>query len=300
MNQDKKPLFCGVATALVTPFTDGRLDMPALRRLLSCQLEGGVDALVLCGTTGEAPTLTEGEMCEVIFAAKQAVGDKIPLVVGTGTNCTDSTLRRSRMAAAEGADGLLVVTPYYNKGTREGLVRHYLTVAEAATVPIIVYNVPTRTGVDISLDALGRLADHDNIAGIKEAGGNFDKIAECIRRYGDSLPLYSGNDSQILPTLALGSKGVISVVSNVLPRETAALCRAFFEGALETAQAWQLKLLPLMQALFADTNPAPVKAALSLQGLCREELRLPLAPVEEALRQRLQELLTDLGVPMRQ
>ncbi len=291
MNTCKKPLFRGVATALVTPFSGGQLDLPALRRLLRLQMEGGVDALVLCGTTGEAPTLTEGEMCQVIATAKETVGEALPILVGTGTNCTDSTLRRSRMAAAEGANGLLVVTPYYNKGTREGLVRHYLTVAEAAAVPVIVYNVPTRTGVDISLDALRQLAVHDNIAGIKEAGGSFDKIAHCIGLLQDSLPLYSGNDSQILPTLALGGAGVISVVSNLFPRQTSALCRSFFEGRIQEAQRLQLGMLPLMQALFADTNPAPVKAALAQMGLCSQELRLPLFPVDEPLQQRLEQEL---------
>ncbi len=294
MRHCKKPLFKGVATALATPFSCGEVDIAALRRMLIHQVSSGVDAIVLCGTTGEAPTLTEDEMIAILTCARQTVGNDFPLIMGTGTNSTAVTVRRSRAAEKHGASALLVVTPYYNKGTREGLVKHYLTVADSVDIPIIVYNVPKRTGVDISLDALKVLSAHPRIVGIKEASGDFDKMAECMRQFGDHFSLYCGNDSQILATLALGGAGVISVVSNVLPRMTGKICHAFFEGDHQGALEKQLDLLPFIRALFAETNPAPIKAALEASGLCDGSLRLPLDEVPTELKEFLRRELSSL------
>ena len=294
MENMQKPLFVGVATALATPFAEGKVDVAALKRMVTVQIEGGVQAIVLCGTTGEAATLTEKEKDTVLYTARETAGEAFPLIMGTGSNDTAVTLRRSQAAKANGANGLLVVTPYYNKGTKEGLVRHYLTVAEGVDLPLVVYNVPSRTGVDISLDTLERLCVHPNVRGIKEAGGNFDKMAECIRRFGERLPLYSGNDSQIIPTLALGGQGVISVVSNLFPHITSGICNDFFAGRIDSAREMQLRMLPLIQALFEETNPAPLKAALAACGRCSGDLRLPLYTVPAALEARLRQGISKL------
>ena len=288
----KRLLFRGVATALATPMKKGEVDFDALRTMLDYQKNGGVDAVVLCGTTGEAPTLCEEECCAILDCARAHLGNDFTIIMGTGTNCTESTLRRSRDAAAHGADALLLVTPYYNKGTFEGVFRHYMRVANEIELPLILYNVPSRTGVDLSLSQLQRLAAHSRIVALKEACGNFDKMARFMHDMGDSLTLYSGNDTQILPTLALGGMGVISVISCVLPRLTTLLCRAYFEGNHALACKLQSQLLPLADLLFAETNPAPVKAALSILGLCENELRLPLACISDDLYHKLEEELS--------
>ena len=295
-NSTKEPLFTGVATALVTPFKDGNLDLMAYRKLLHQQKLSGVAALVIAGTTGESPTLTEREIATLLDIAREEVGASMKLILGTGGNHTENVLKKSREAASNGADGLLVVTPYYNKGTKNGIIRHYLTIADAVDLPMILYNVPSRTGVDLTLDILDKLSEHPRIVALKEANGNIDKTAETIAALGDRLTVYSGNDSQILPILALGGKGVISVISNVLPRETAALCRAYFEGDNRQARLLQIQLTPLIKLLFAETNPAPIKAALEIASIARNELRLPMAPIDDTLYEKIRCELQKWGI----
>ena len=294
MSTTKKVLFQGVATALVTPFKDGALDLKAYKKLLHLQKEGGVSALVIAGTTGESPTLTDKERATLLEVAREELGSSLPLIMGTGGNNTESVLKKSREAAAHGADGLLVVTPYYNKGTKSGIITHYLTLAEAVGLPICLYNVPSRTGVDLSLDMLETLADHENIVALKEANGSIDRVAETVELLGERLAVYSGNDSQILPILSLGGRGVISVVSNIYPRQTADICRTYFAQDTESARTAQLRLLPFIKLLFAETNPAPIKAALEIASICQNQLRLPMAPVSESLYGKLQKAMHDL------
>lgn len=294
MNTERKPIFRGVCTALATPFKDGRVDFDALARMLEYQMQGGVAAVALCGTTGEAPTLEEEECIDILRFARKCVGERMLLIAGTGTNCTKSALRRTENAAKSGADALLVVTPYYNKGTADGVFAHYMEIASASKLPLILYNVPTRTGVDLSLELMHRLSVHPQIVALKEACGNFDKMARFMHELGSRYTLYSGNDSQILPTLALGGSGVVSVVSNVLPKRTTLLCRAYFEGDTLLAATLQSELLPFIELLFKETNPAPVKAALAMLGLCENELRLPLAPISLSLERAIEAELARL------
>ncbi len=294
MNTERKPIFRGVCTALATPFKGGRVDFSALSRMLEHQMQGGISAVALCGTTGEAPTLEEEECIDILRCARECVGNRMTIIAGTGTNCTKSAKRRTENAVQCGADALLVVTPYYNKGTVDGVFAHYMEIASMSELPLILYNVPSRTGVDLSLELMHRLAVHPQIVALKEACGNFDKMARFIHELGSRYTLYSGNDSQILPTLALGGMGVISVVSNILPRRTALLCRAYFEGDTLLAATLQSELLPLIDLLFKETNPAPVKAALSMLGLCENELRLPLAPISPALERAIDAELSRL------
>ncbi len=290
--QKKAPPFRGIGTALVTPFRDGRPDLDCFRRTVRRQIEGGVSALVVSGTTGEAPTLKSSEKAALLAAACEESEGRIPVVAGTGCADTRTAVTASRYAASHGADALLVVTPYYNKGTKEGLVAHYLAIAEAVDVPIILYNVPSRTGMDLSPDILSRLAEHENIAAIKEASGSIDRCADIVATLGERLPLYSGNDGELLPTLAVGGIGLISVVSNLLPSETAALYRLYTEGKAAEATALAVRLLPLIRSLFAETNPAPVKYAMASRGLIRPEIRLPLSMPCEATRARIEKLLS--------
>ena len=291
----KHELFSGVCTALVTPFFDGKLDLDALSELIELQIEGGVAALCVAGTTGECATLGEREFCRLVSHAVERVNGRIPVVVGVGTPSTDHSCRRASFAAAAGADFLLAVTPYYNKGTAEGIVRHYHAIAEAGDLPVIVYNVPSRTGVDLDVGMYRRIVAHPGIVAVKEAGGGFDRLLDLVSELGDRITVYTGNDQAILTAVALGAKGVISVLSNVLPRETVELTDAALSGRLAAAREVQYRLLPLVRALFAETNPAPVKCALELCGLISGELRLPLAPVSTELRERLAFLL---GLPL--
>ena len=294
MTSSNNPIFQGVATALITPFKDQKLDITAYKKLLQQQILSGINALVLCGTTGESATLTEKECATLLATAQDEIGTQLPLIMGCGGNDTATVLKKSREAAAHGADALLIVTPYYNKGTKRGIIHHYLSVAESVDVPIILYNVPSRTGVDLSLDMIEELAMHPNIVAIKEASGNIDRIAQIIQKSDKNFSLYSGNDSQILPILSLGGKGVISVVSNILPSQTSQLCRSFFEGDIKNACRLQLKLLPLIQLLFTETNPAPIKAAMSIAGISQNELRLPMATIEAPLFENIKEKLLPL------
>lgn len=302
MKNCQKPLFEGCATALITPMKQGRIDTDAYRRLLDRQLDGGVDALVVAGTTGESPTLTDGEkerLCREAVAAAQGAGRRVPVIAGTGSNNTARAVILSRMAEAAGCDGLLVVTPYYNKASQQGLIEHFLTIAEAVSIPLILYHVPSRTGCTMTPDTCRTLAQHPRIAGLKDATGQLGYTARVAAACGDTLPLYSGNDDVAVPLMSLGGHGVISVISNLLPSPVSRMCRLWREGHTADATAIQLELLPLFEALFRDVNPIPVKAAMALCGWCEDELRLPLAPADPALRETLRALLPRYGLDVK-
>lgn len=295
----KKLLFEGTATALVTPFDGKKIDFDAMGRLINMQSEGGVGALVICGTTGEAPTLEDGEHLDAIEFAADFVkknGLDMKIIAGTGSNNTDHAVMMSREAEIRGADGLLWVTPYYNKTTRRGLLHHYETLAAASDLPAIVYNVPSRTGVDILPDTAEALSKIDTIVAIKEATGNVARTVEIVSRCGDELYVYSGNDDVIVPMMSVGAKGVISVLSNVCPAETEKMCRLAKEGDFKSAGAMQVKYYPLIKALFSEVNPIPVKTALSLMGICSGHLRLPLYEMEEKNKAKLEEEMKKLGL----
>ena len=293
MNGSKKTIFTGVATALVTPFSGGEVDYAALERLIEQQIAAGVPAIVIGGTTGEAATLSDSERYELFRFAGERIRGRAVLVLGTGTNDTRVAINHTKQAEELGCDGALLVTPYYNKGTEEGVYRHYMAVANATSLPLILYNVPSRTGVNLGINLLRRLAEHERIVAIKEAGDSLDRLV-ALAELTDRLTLYSGNDSQIYPTLALGGAGVISVVSNIFPRECCDICRLYSEGRYKESLAIQHRLMPLISALFTETNPAPVKYAMSRLGLIGEELRLPLAPVRESTRRMIDEALEGL------
>ncbi len=285
----RKPPFIGAATALATPFIGERIDFPALGYMIDHQIREGIDGLVLCGTTGEAATLTEREYESIVAFSAARIAGRIPFIVGIGSPSTKIAAKRAALASRHGADAVLLVTPYYNKGTREGLLRHFEAVAEAGKAPVILYHVPHRTGVRLSVEDTLRIAAHPLITGIKEASGDMTLFAELAAALADTLTLYSGNDALLLPALSLGGGGVISVISNILPRETADICRLFREGRIEEATLRHLRLVPLMNLLFRETSPAPLKCVLAEAGICREDLRLPLFPVDDALRERLSE-----------
>ncbi len=280
-------VFSGVATALVTPFCDGRIDYKSFEKLIEYQIAHKIDALLFLGTTGESATLTEKEKHEIIDFAISSVGGRVPVIIGTGSNCTESAIRLSSFADEAGADAVLVVTPYYNKASRRGLAEHYKMIADSIDCPIIAYNVPSRTGVSIPLEVYEELAEHERIVAVKEASGSISEMARLLARCGNGLDVYSGNDDMILPTLSLGGKGVISVMSNLLPREMGDICRAFFAGDIERARALQLRYLPLINAIFDEVNPIPIKALLARHGLCREEYRLPLCQLDGEKKKRL-------------
>lgn len=288
----KQPVFEGVATALVTPFKNGTIDYAMLEQLLDFQLAAGVDAIVVCGTTGEASTMSPQEQLGTIAHAIKYTAGRCKIIAGTGSNNTAHCLEMSRVADSMGASALLLVTPYYNKCTQAGLVRHYTTVADTVRCPVIVYNVPSRTGVEISVDTLAELSRHPNINGVKEAGGNTAKVARTIERCGDDLFVWSGNDDQTVPLMALGAKGVISVLSNVRPKQTLEMTRACQEGRYADAGKLQCRLMPLIDALFCEVNPIPVKQALKLIGFDAGEPRLPLTPLSASHEELLKKLLT--------
>ena len=291
-----KALFTGAATALITPMTENGVDWAALDRLVDFQLENGIPAIVACGTTGEATTLSDAEQLDVIERVARRVAGRCCIIAGSGSNDTAHAIELTKEACARGADGVLVVTPYYNKTTQSGLVAHFTAIADASAKPLILYNVPGRTGMTIAPSTYAALADHPMIAGIKEASGNMSAAAEILRLVGDKLAVYSGEDALITPMLSIGGAGVISVVSNVLPKETNAICTRFFEGDVKGSAEMQLRLLPLINALFSQTNPIPVKAALSRMGYCEDRLRLPLIPMEEPFRAKLFAEMAALGL----
>ena len=281
------PVFRGAATALITPLTESGIDYEQFGRLVDWQIAEGINGLVVCGTTGEGATLTDREHRDAIaFVVERAAG-RVPVIAGTGSNDTAYALDLTRFACSAGVDACLVVTPYYNKATQNGLVKVFSTIADAATKPIILYNVPSRTGCGIQPATYAKLADHPNIAGIKEANGNISSIVETRALVGDRLTIYSGNDDQVVPILSMGGQGVISVLSNVLPRQTAQMCSRFFEGDVAGAAQMQCDMLELIHALFCEVNPIPAKAAMAAMGFCENYLRLPLTPMEETNRQRL-------------
>ncbi len=292
----KHTVFRGAATALITPLTPDGIDFEAFGRLIDWQIDEGIDALVIAGTTGEGSTLTDEEHREAIRFSVQRAAGRVPIIAGTGSNDTDYAVSLSKYACEVGVDALLVVTPYYNKATQKGLVTMFTVIADAASKPVILYNVPSRTGVNIEPATYAALAGHPNIAGIKEANGNISKIVETAALVGDQLDIYSGNDDQIVPILAMGGSGVISVLSNVMPRATAELCARFFRGDTAGSAKMQMELLPLINALFSEVNPIPVKAAMAAMGWCENYLRLPLTPMEEAHWQTLRALLARHGL----
>ncbi len=281
-NQNEAPIFVGAASALITPFRNGRPDHDALGRMIDMQIREGIDGLVVCGTTGENATLSDEEKMGVIEFAVEHTAGRVPVIAGTGTNDTEHARKLTKMATSAGCDAVLVSTPYYNKATQKGLAAHFFAIADATDKPVIVYNVPSRTGVNIMPKTYAHLAEHPNIKAIKEANGNISEIAETAALVGDRLDLYSGNDDQIVPVMSLGGKGVISVLSNLMPRQTSQMCHEFLSGNVASARKSQLELLPLIHALFSQVNPIPVKAALSRMGYCENTLRLPLTEMEEA------------------
>lgn len=287
----KKPLFTGVCTALVTPFLGNAVNYPLLELLLGRQIAAGIEAVVLCGTTGESPTLSDCEKLEIFRRCARYAGGRCKIIAGTGSNDTQHAVALSAAAEAAGADALLVVSPYYNKATADGLLTHYSAIAGAVHIPVIVYNVPSRTGVDIPVSVYRELSKIPNIAGVKEASTDMGKISKIRAICPDSFALWSGNDDLTAPILALGGQGVISVLSNVLPEQTQALTRAALDGDFDTAADLQLRLLPLTEALFREVNPIPVKAAMKLVGYDCGTCRLPLTPASSETVAKLQEIL---------
>ncbi len=300
MNPASSPLFRGCATALITPFKGGHIDRTAYLSLLHRQLDAGIDALVICGTTGESSTLTDQEKQWLIttavtesrhYAVESGGRAHTPVIAGTGSNNTSRAVEISRMAADCGCDGLLVVTPYYNKASDSGLIRHYEQIADATPLPLILYHVPSRTGCRLSPDVCAHLAAHPRIVGLKDATGDPAFTARVAAACGDRLPLYAGNDNEILPVLSLGGRGVISVLSNLYPERMVQLCRLWREGHTAEAAREQLACIPLCDALFSEVNPIPIKYALSRLGLCADEVRLPLAPADERVRRAVETVM---------
>lgn len=290
------PIFRGVATALVTPTTADGVDYEALGRLIDWQIEEGINALVIAGTTGEGSTLTVEEHKEVIRYSVQRVNHRIPVIGGTGSNDTATAIELTKSACEDGVDACLVVTPYYNKATQSGLIAMYKAIADASTKPIIMYNVPSRTGVNIEPSTYAALAGYPNISAIKEANGNISKIVEAAGVIGDQLDMYSGNDDQVVPILSMGGSGVISVVSNVAPRLTVEMCDKYFAGDVAGAAKIQCELMPLVRALFCEVNPIPVKAAMAAMGYCENYLRMPLCQMSEANESAMLQIMRDMGI----
>ena len=287
----KKPVFEGVATALVTPFKNGTIDLPTLQKLMDRQIGSGIDAIVICGTTGESATLTTQEQLSLISHAVDYAAGRCKIIAGTGSNSTAHALEMSRMAASVGADALLLVTPYYNKCTQSGLIEHYTTIADQVKTPVIVYNVTSRTGMDITLETYKTRSEHPNINGVKEAGPSIAKAARTLDACGDALNVWSGNDDSAVPLLSIGGKGLISVLSNVRPAQTLDMVKSALRGDYARAGRLQLELMPLIDALFCEVNPIPVKEAMRIEGIDAGDPRLPLTPLSAEGRERLQRLL---------
>lgn len=293
----KKTIFTGAGVAIVTPMNpDESINFDRLGQIIDNQIENGTDAIVICGTTGESATMTDQEHVDCIEYAVKRVNGRVPVVAGAGSNHTSYAVWMSKEAKRVGADALLHVTPYYNKTSQTGLIRHFNAVADATDLPIILYNVPSRTGVNITPATYRELAKHPNIVAAKEASGNISQIAQIAQACGDELDLYSGNDDQIVPLLSLGAKGVISVLSNIMPRETHDICRLFFEGKIAESRVLQLKLLPLINALFSDVNPIPVKEAMNMMGWECGECRLPLVSMQPQAKEHLRVLMQEQGL----
>jgi len=291
-----KRVFQGSMVAVVTPFKDGRVDEVKVRELVEFHIKNGTDVLVPCGTTGESPTLSHDEHRRVIELAIQTANKRIPVVAGTGSNSTAEAIDLTRFAKNAGADGALVVLPYYNKPTQQGLIAHCRAIADAVELPLILYNIPGRTGINMLPETLAVLADHPNIVGMKEATGNLEQMTHDIVLCGAKLSFLSGDDTLTLPLMAVGGKGVISVVANIVPRDVADLTRAFLSGDWKRARELHLKLFPLCQAMFCETNPIPVKTAMALMGMIGGELRMPLCPMSEANLSKLKAALRAYGL----
>ncbi len=294
-----RTVFTGAATAIVTPLTPDGIDYARFGAMIDWQIASGIDAIVAVGTTGEGSTLTDEEHRAAIKFCVERVGGRVPVIAGTGSNDTAYAVDLSRYAASVGADAMLLVTPYYNKATQRGMALSFTAVADAIDKPCILYNVPSRTGCNLLPETAATLAEHPNIVAIKEASGNISQIAKLAALVGDRMDIYSGNDDQIVPILSLGGKGVISVLSNILPGETAEMCRRFFQGDVAGARRMQLDYLPLVDALFCEVNPIPVKAACAAMGLCEDYLRLPLTPMEDGHRAHLLALMRQAGIPLK-
>lgn len=292
----KKLVFKGAATALITPMDEQGVNFEQLGRLIDWQIEQGIDALVIAGTTGESSTLDDAEHRAVLKYSVERIAGRVPAIAGTGSNDTAYAIDLTRAACDMGYDAMLVVTPYYNKATQKGLIDMYTRIADASTKPLILYNVPSRTGVGIEPATYAALADHENIAGIKEANGNISKIVETAALVGDRLAIYSGNDDQVIPILAMGGKGVVSVLSDVMPAQTALMCRKFFEGDVAGAAKMQMDFLPLINALFSEVNPIPAKAAMAAMGFCSNYLRSPLSVMEPEHEEKLLAVMRNYGL----
>lgn len=292
----KKPIFTGSAAAVATPFTGSGVDFPALRKHLDFLLENGTDALVVCGTTGEAATMSYEERMETVEAVVRHVDGRVPVIAGTGSNNTENAIALSRDAVSAGADGLLVVTPFYNKATQRGLIRHFAAVADSAERPVILYNVPSRTGVKCAAETYAQLASHPNIQGVKEASGDLALVQKTRELCPEDFCIWSGNDDETAPIMLLGGSGVISVAANVVPQEMHQLTASCLSGDFVSAGKLQLRLRKLCEALFWEVNPIPVKTAMSMMGFCQERFRLPMCEMEEENRARLRTVLAEYGL----
>ena len=289
----KNTVFTGAATAIVTPLTASGIDYEQFGRLIEWQIAQGIDAIVSVGTTGEGSTLTDAEHKDAIKFCVEKVNGRVPVIAGTGSNDIAYAIELTKFACEVGADAMLLVTPYYNKATQKGLITSFKAIADASTKPCILYNVPSRTGCNLLPESVLALADHPNIVGIKEASGNISQITKLASLVGDKIDIYSGNDDQIIPVLSLGGKGVISVLSNIMPKETSDMCKLYMEGKTADALKMQLDLLPLIDALFMEVNPIPVKAAVAKMGYGENYLRLPLTPMEDAHAEKLYALMKE-------
>ena len=292
----KNTIFKGMATAIVTPMTADGIDYEALGRFIDFQIENGINAIVVMGTTGENATIEPADQKEVIRFTVEKVAKRVPVIAGTGTNNTAHVLHNTKNACEVGADAVLVVTPYYNKATQNGLIQHFTTIADASEVPVILYNVPGRTGCGLQPKTVAKLAEHPNIVGLKEATGNMAQMVELMRLCGDKIDIYSGEDALTVPMMAMGGAGTISVLSNVAPKESVAMTDACLAGDYTAAAKMQCDLLPLIDALFSEVNPIPAKAAVSAMGYGEEHLRLPLTPMEDSTRAKLYEEMRKLGI----
>jgi len=292
----KKTIFEGMATAIVTPMTADGIDYDALGRFIEFQIESGINAIVVMGTTGENATIEYADQKEIIRYTVEKVAKRVPVIAGTGTNNTEHVLHNTKNACEVGADAILVVTPYYNKATQNGLYQHFWTIADASTVPVILYNVPGRTGCNLLPKTVARLAEHENIVAIKEATGNMAQMVEIMHLCGDKIDVYSGEDALTVSMMAMGGKGTISVLSNVAPAQAVAMTDACRAGDFKTAAKMQADLLPLINALFSEVNPIPAKAGVSAMGFGEEHLRLPLTPMEDATRAVLYAEMRKLGI----
>ena len=291
-----KRMFQGSIVALVTPFRDGKVDEAALKALVEFQIAGGTDGIVPCGTTGESPTLDHDEHKQVIDIVIQAVNKRVPVIAGTGSNSTAEAVSLTKHAKQAGADAALIVLPYYNKPTQQGMIEHCRAIADAADLPLVLYNIPGRTGVNMLPETVAQLADHPNIVGMKEATGNLEQMTQDIVLCGDKLSFLSGDDTLTLPLMSVGGRGIISVVANIVPKDVSSMTRAFLNGDWKQAQELHLKLFPLCQAMFIETNPIPVKTALAMMGKIREEFRLPLCAMTDANRKKLEAALKSYGL----